>query len=234
VGRADPEGWISYSRRKEWWSQASRYRGAAYTYTTVTRSVDTLAAAGLIEHNKAPAGSYRQVQSTFRASPALVAALGGSPLPVVYDPAETLLLRDNDGAPVDYRDTEQTRRIRKTLAKINEAIGSAVVAHPGLGAVADGVPVRLGKSTPGPAKRTMHRVFTESWNQHGRFYGPWWQNIPKGERKRLTLNGEPIFEADYPRLHITLAYAAAGVPLAGDPYEIGAIRVLPQFEFATL
>jgi hypothetical protein len=148
-------------------------------------------------------------------------ALGNAPLPVVYDPAETLILRDKDGNNIDYRETAETRRRRRNLAIINEAVGSAVVAHPDLGEVVDGTPVQLGKANAGPAKRTLHRVYTEDWDRHGRFYGHWWQNIPKGERARLTLNGEPIFTADYPRLHITLAYAKAGVPLHGDPYEIG-------------
>jgi hypothetical protein len=83
------------------------------------------------------------------------------------------------------------------------------------------MPVQLGKANAGPARRTLHRVYTESWDQHGRFYGHWWQNIPKGERARLTVNGELIFRADYPRLHITIAYAEARVPPHGDPYEIG-------------
>ena len=220
IGRADPDGYISYSRNKTWYSAAPRYRGTAYTYTTVTRSIDILASSGLLEHNKAPPGSYRKIQSAFRATPALINALAAAPLPVLYNPAETLVLRDADGKPVEYRDTETTRRIRKKLAAINEAISAAVVGHPELGEVIDGAPVCLGKANAGPAKRTMHRVFTERWDRHGRFYGPWWQNIPKCERARLTLNGEPIFEADYPRLHITLAYAAAGVTLEGDPYEV--------------
>ena len=222
IGVDDPNGWISYSRNKTWYSAAPRYRGTAYTYRTVTGSVDTLASAGLIEHNKAPAGTYRKVQSTFRASPSLLRAFGNAPLPVVYDPAEIVVLRNANGAPVEYRDTPETRRIRRNLDIINEAIGVAAVAHPDLGAVVDGAPVRLGKANPGPAKRKLHRVFTGGWDRHGRFYGPWWQNIPKGERARLTLHGEPIFEADYPRLHITLAYADAGVALEGDPYEVGA------------
>jgi hypothetical protein len=159
IHRLDPDGWVSYSRNKTWYSAAPRYRGSAYTYTTVTRSIDMLAAVGLLNHNKAPPGTYRQIQSTFKASPSLIAALGSAPLPVLYDPAETLLLRDRDKNLIQYRDTEETRSIRKNLAIINEALEAAAVAHPDLGEVLDGTPVRLGKVVPGPAKRTLHRSF---------------------------------------------------------------------------
>jgi hypothetical protein len=177
----------------------------------------------LLDNTIAPQGTYQpeRKQSTFRATTALMSALGGTPLPVVYDPAESLILRDGDKRPIDYRDSSKTRCIRRKIDAINEAVGGAVVAHPDLGEVVDGTPVRLGKATPGPAKRTLRRVYTNDFDHHGRFYNPWWQNIPKGERARLTLNGEPVFAADYPRLHITLAYAEAGVVPDGDPYEIG-------------
>jgi hypothetical protein len=197
IHRLDPDGWVSYSRNKTWYSAAPRYRGSAYTYTTVTRSIDMLAAVGLLNHNKAPPGTYRQIQSTFKASPSLIAALGSAPLPVLYDPAETLLLRDRDKNLIQYRDTEETRSIRKNLAIINEALEAAAVAHPDLGEVLDGTPVRLGKVVPGPAKRTLHRVFTESWNHHGRFYGPWWQKHPEGRAGAPDPEWRADFEADY-------------------------------------
>ena len=56
VGRADPARWIWYSRNKNWYSQAPRYRNTAFTYSTVTRTVDLLEQAGLIEHKKGVPG----------------------------------------------------------------------------------------------------------------------------------------------------------------------------------
>lgn len=218
VARADPERLISYSRRKVFY-EASRYRRTSYGYGNVVRTVDTFAAAGLIEHDRAPPGRLGY-QSTFRAAPTLVSALSGVALPVVFDPPESVILRDRDGVPLDYKDTDRTRSIRRRLSEINEAVGHAQVRHPDLGVVSDGDPIRLGSAEPGPARRILHRVYTGDFNRHGRFYGPWWQNIPKSERAKLILNGEPVFEADYPRLHITLAYAEAGAALEGDPYDI--------------
>ena len=71
--RADPEQWISYSRNKNFYRR-TRYRRTTYTYTTVVRAIDFLASEGWLEHRRALQGSLGW-QSTFRASPRLMAAI---------------------------------------------------------------------------------------------------------------------------------------------------------------
>src|ERR1700757_5236454 len=65
-----PGQWISYSRRREWWSTGRRYRNTAYTYATVVSAVDELARLGLFEHDRKRPGNLGR-QSRFRASPPL-------------------------------------------------------------------------------------------------------------------------------------------------------------------
>jgi hypothetical protein len=219
VARADPTAWISYSRAKTFYQQADRYRGTAYGYAPVIHTADHLERVGLIDHDKAHPGRFG-VQSTLRATPRLVSALSASPFPVVFNPAEILVLRNRDKTRLDYPETATTRGLRGRLESINEGLRGVTVAHPDLGVVRDGDPVRLGRANPGPARRTLNRTFTEDFDHHGRFYGGWWQNSPKAERSRLRIDGEPVYEADYPRLHVTLAYAQAGVRLVGDPYDV--------------
>lgn len=48
ASRAAPGQWISYSRRKEWWSTGRRYRNTAYTYATVISAVDDLSCCGKV------------------------------------------------------------------------------------------------------------------------------------------------------------------------------------------
>ena len=51
VGRADKDGWVSYSRRREFYRERSgRYWPTTYTYDTVIPVVDQLAASGLLDH----------------------------------------------------------------------------------------------------------------------------------------------------------------------------------------
>ena len=219
IARLDPLAWLSYSRNRNFYAAPRRYRRTAYTYSTVVGTIDLLEHAGVIEHDRAPPGR-RGRQSTFRASSELMASLGDQAMAVVYDPQETIILRDRDGNPLGYRDTDQTRGMRKRLGTINEALSSAKVSHPALGVVKSGDPIRFGKANGCPACLALHRVFTGNFHGHGRFYGGWWQNIPKAERSCILVNGEATYEADYPRLHISLAYLLAGKPLQGDPYDI--------------
>lgn len=64
----------------------------------------------------------------------------------------------------------------------------------------------------------LYRVFKYGWDSGGRIYGGWWINLPKSERKHLTICGEPVVELDYARLHPTLLFARTGQALDFDPY----------------
>jgi hypothetical protein len=72
----------------------------------------------------------------------------------------------------------------------------------------------------------VRRIFNdEKFSKGGRFFGGWWQKIPKYWRKRITLIGYvPSAEIDYSGLHIALLYALEGIDYWGsiksDPYEL--------------
>ncbi len=92
-GRLNPEQFLSYARKKEWWTGQERYGGTAYTYRTVLWAVDDLDARGLIEHDRAPPGRIG-LQSALRASPALFGAVSAPLIAFAYDPIETIRLKD--------------------------------------------------------------------------------------------------------------------------------------------
>ena len=53
-----------------------------------------------------------------------------------------------------------------------------------------------------------HRVFNNSsWDQGGRFYGGFWQQIDGILRSRIYMNDKPTVEIDFSGLHVILAYA---------------------------
>ena len=72
------------------------------------------------------------------------------------------------------------------------------------------------------SRKRLHRVFLDrKLNRGGRFYGPWYQNIPKEYRKHIMIDGAPTLELDYSALHPNLLYYYAGVdPPDGDLYEL--------------
>jgi hypothetical protein len=210
---AGPDRWTSYSRNKNSYSRGQRYFRSTYTYRAIVPAVDQLAAEGLLDHQKMPQGN-RGFQSRFRASDLLLKEL--DKLPVIYQPVELIILRDLNLDLVDYRDNRDTRRMRKNLRAINEALLSQEIGIEGR-IIREGDPLENGAR----ARVQMHRVFNRSdFDLGGRFYGSFWQNMPKAERKLITLGGRETVEHDYAALHIRLLYQEAGKPLQGDPYDL--------------
>ena len=224
---------LSFSRRWGFYKR-SRYRCPAFTYTIMMRVVAELVREGLaIEDRTAP--GHRGRQSTLMATPALYQAwLGLAPDPV-FDPGETIVLRDRspDRQLLEYVDTPRIRALRDQVQAINDMIASVDLSVPGAVQVAKylllfekpdvdnyGSPIvkrQYVRLTPGNSGR---RIFADDFKTHGRFYCPP-QNIPSEARRSLRINGEPTDEADYSAMHPTLAYSLAGQRLDGDAYDVG-------------
>jgi hypothetical protein len=198
-------GWVSYSRHKPHYSVPRRYRSRLYTYRRIVGAADHLDALGLIEHNRT-APNQRGWQSSMKATPELIARtrkiISVGPRLEIARPAESIILRDMGGAPLDYRDTASTRRMRRSLEQLNEAIRSTDIS--------DNV------ASP------LVRIFNRHFRRGGRFYalGGGWQSMKKEARKQITIAGESVVEIDYKTLHPAILYAKAGVPLPKDCYAI--------------
>ena len=68
-------------------------------------------------------------------------------------------------------------------------------------------------------QRSLHRVFNDPELQTGgRFYGGWWQNIPREYRQHLAVNGKTMVELDYSNQHPSILYAQEGVIRPADCY----------------
>jgi hypothetical protein len=231
--RADPDSRISYSRRiQHYTNQVTRYRPQTYSYRAIVPAINSLAASGVVGHMKASPGD-RGWQSQIWATDDLTGLL----IPVAHQLLELIVLRDGDDkVAVDYEDTPETRRMRRGLCGIHEIIDSSIL---GLGSkpIRDGdplkqairglpVPIRDGKKLNldviklGAATHELCRIFRRTFAFNGRLYEAWWQNIPREYRAHVTIDGETTHEEDYPHLHPTLLYAAAGQTMDGDPYVI--------------
>jgi hypothetical protein len=70
----------------------------------------------------------------------------------------------------------------------------------------------------------LHRVFNNSsFNEGGRFYGGWWQGVPKRYRKFITIDNSPTRELDYSGLHPVMLYTNMGLSFPTEPYSIEGI-----------
>jgi hypothetical protein len=233
MGRRDRDRWTSYSRRREFYAQRDRYFGKPLTYETVVRSVDELAQAGYLDHQKSMPGQ-RGTQSRYRASDSLMAMAEAPPMAATYAPREIIVLRDHDRNLLDYNETEQTSRMRSRLIEINEAIAGSKIVYGGIaGGEGSVLVLPHGKLT---IQNRLHRVFNRGrFSLGGRFYGGTWQNIPKEFRAEIVIDGESTVERDHARLHPTLLYGLIGRKLDFDPYDIpGFDRSLAKTAFNTL
>lgn len=67
--------------------------------------------------------------------------------------------------------------------------------------------------------KKLYRVFNNnSFDQGGRFYGAFYQTMPKDLRKDILINGEPTVELDYAAHHVRIPYHLEGVDYREDPY----------------
>lgn len=67
----------------------------------------------------------------------------------------------------------------------------------------------------------LYRVFNNGkFTDGGRFYGGWWQAIPNGYRRFITINGAPTVEVDFSSMQVAMLYAMIGQDLKEDAYTI--------------
>jgi hypothetical protein len=130
---------VHYSRAKDPYRQPQRYRDGdpRLTWYYVTKAMDILLGAGLIEH---ALGLWcprtKGCQSVAWATDRLMGLVG--PLVDVSEPrgipeqVETVVLRDGaDKAEVDYVDTPHTVMMRDQLRVINDKLSQLELRHPG-------------------------------------------------------------------------------------------------------
>jgi hypothetical protein len=79
------------------------------------------------------------------------------------------------------------------------------------------------------SRRSLYRVFNDPDLQTGgRFYGGWWQNVPREYRPYLLVNGKRMVEYDYSNQHPSILYAQAGLERPADCYrDVIKIKDLP-------
>ena len=215
--RLDPERWVSYSRRKEFYAHRTRYWPEPLSYTTVMRFIER-EAHGNIE-NKSSSQGQRGTQSRMRLSPTAAHSFEQAGAKLIFDPPEIVVLRDANKQLIDYGDNAETRRIRFKLITINDALAATELTYRGrLMRSGDVLDVEGNRIV---VRNALHRVFNRGdFDLGGRFYGAWWQNIPSDGRPHIGVNGSRSVELDHSHIHPRLLYALAGKSIDGDAYTI--------------
>jgi hypothetical protein len=73
-------------------------------------------------------------------------------------------------------------------------------------------------------RRNLYRVFNNnSFEEGGRFYGGWWQELPSEYRRYITINWVPTWELDFSNMQAAMLYAREGLALTEDAYSLEGI-----------
>ena len=129
-----------------------------------------------------------------------------------------------------FEETDESTKMRENLIIINNAISSKWYdleidneEMPGLQRLL------LSKERKAQGKeytidfsqRLLCRIFNDvNLETGGRFYGGWWQNIPKAYRSKLIVDGKRMVEFDYSNLHPTIIYRQEGLNPPKDSYSL--------------
>jgi len=222
----DPFGYLQYSRNSNRFSASGRYNPLAIKYTNLIKAVDSLSTLGYAENvkgfdDKRRGGQSRE--SRIRATPKLIDLLNTahdiSSKAISAAEREVIILRDKAKNEIAYTDTAETSRmrevIRRYLAQLENTYIDVITKH-----YSPKEPFSIDLND-----KFVRRIFNNSsWEEGGRFYGGWWQRIPRNLRERIVIFGKPTIEIDYSAIHIVLLYAIEGIDYFGDgrpdPYSI--------------
>ena len=227
-----PGAYIFYSRSRD------DYSKRPVSYRAVTRAVDGLRALGYIEHQTGSwHGSDQEgIRSRLKGTKKLLRMITDSGVAFhmisVHRSFKLIDLRDENKKskplPTSDRAQREIRRMRKNLEKINDSIAKSFI---GL-RISDDALKEMNKRLSGSedrqvvdfTKKRLYRVFNESMKCGGRFYGGWWQNVPKELRKYIHIAHQNrgiakyVQEVDYSNMQPAIAYARKGLALEDDAY----------------
>jgi hypothetical protein len=152
-------------------------------------------------------------------------------IPSYVDP-ELLRVRvkERDESGVDrkrsvvVKETHETRRMRENLGIINKSLSKHWYDLEIPDEELSDLQKRLADDPENERiirmdQRSLHRVFNDpDLITGGRFYGGWWQNIPREYRRYMVVNAKQMVEMDYSNQHPSILYAQTGVTRPDDCY----------------
>ncbi len=175
-----------------------------------------------------------RIQATSKLGMFFVGAeLTGAMITVCND-TEVVILRDENKDLIAYPNSKLTNLMRKNIRNINALLDNTLIDIRLSDLDLQNMQFEMvGKKSKKTLKdqginildftsKRLVRIFNNgTFKDGGRFYGGWWQGIPKKFRKHITINGKKTEEIDYSTLHPRLLYIIKGEDIPEDDfYEI--------------
>jgi hypothetical protein len=142
---------------------------------------------------------------------------------------ETIILKKSKEASlnpkkkdlVHYIDTDETNKMRGNLERINALLDRTWIDIE----ISDKELIKLNQAMDREpdknpidfTRRKLRRIFNNSsFEQGGRFYHGWWQEISSSYRKYITISGKLTEEEDFSGIHIRMMYALEGIEYGSE------------------
>jgi hypothetical protein len=217
---AQCSSWLFYSRDRDHYAEIARavpLRPDFYNLNTMTAAVEILEAAGLIEHWKTAPSPQARHRSRFRATPDLLRSLELRRANLIFSSGPEIVLRDRNGQLLAIPNSRAISRMRRDIEAHNEFLDRIDIrlAHPDAEYDERGF-LRFRNCRFDPRRRRYYRVFNRNFRRGGRWYGPFWQSLPKDVRTGLLINNEATIEEDFRACHLRLLSAMARLQLPLD------------------
>jgi hypothetical protein len=203
---------VFYSRDRNHYTAVRPYAPRFYRYASILSALESLEAARLIRHRPAAPGADASWRSTLRPNERLISEFRSvEPEAIQVAAPPPILLRDRDKRPVPFPLSPTLRRLSQDVSEHNAFLAGHQIClrHPEV-TIDAWHRIRCRDRLLDGRRRAYGRVFNESFVEGGRWYGPWWQNLPKVIRSGLTIDREPVIELDYKCCHLRLLGALNG------------------------
>jgi hypothetical protein len=231
---SDPKLFVRFSRDENFYRSANRYVCNDISYQSlVTKVIPGLLRLNLVDDQLGffDRETGKSFWSRMRSTKKLIQLFDKFNLKPwmleVNQEREIIRLKDTNKKFINYKDDPFTLEAREQLKHINHHLEAAVIDlnlnDEGMDALLktlrnvdiDDDEKHLSMFT----NKHLYRIFSNtSFKLHGRFYGPWWQNIPRGYRDNIFINGMATVELDYSSFHPKMIHDLAGIEMSDDPY----------------
>ena len=203
---------VYYSARYNEYIVPKKYDPLSIGYRPFVKTIDELTKLGLIKikrgYNLKPARRSRMI-ATLKLNK-IINKYNVDNSNVLELPIDEIQLKDSNKKFIDFPDTPSITKSRNILKKYNSLLYKITISLKQVKQVKDYVKENSYKIDT--LKQSYHRIFSNSsWEEGGRFYGPWWQYITNDKekielRKYLLINNKPTIELDYSSVHLHLLY----------------------------
>lgn len=222
---------IRYSRNKNSYNVPPRYRYVHNRYSAVIPVIDALGKLKYICNDIEIKSKGNCLQSTFYPTERLIEKLGtiDSSMYNFTPYPDPIILRDKDGNSIDYKDTYEIIQERRELKAYNDLRASFTLSIKDIPVeiMNDEEAVKILNRCTYKGKNDneliikptfAHRVYNESFERGGRYYGTIETQIPSELRPLFLIDGENTIEVDYSAYHIRMLYHLKGIDYKQDAY----------------